>query len=223
MSLPNPRHWSGSAYRNIATCDPSQDLYDDLVDPEDYGTLFQLESLTQGIDQDPIHRNRCFQYGEIDRSTVCFEKFFGWSRFSDGTFGVWYGAMDEATSIRETSYKRPEIDSNDFKNANGPIIQCRRLFRAELSAKRSVALTEKNEIYPSLISEEYSFCQQLGIKAVKEGIDMYFTPSARNQGGVCTPVFAKHVILNDTALRTYLVIYTNLNTPPKIATVSDIS
>ena len=221
VSLPDRKRWHGEAFRNIATCDPSQDLYDDLVDPEEYEALFEIESLTQGIDQNQIYRNRCFQYGDIDRSTVCFDDFFKWSRFSNGAFGVWYGALDEQTSIRETSYKRPEIDFVDFSNANGPIIQCRRLFRADLATESSVDLTSISEIYTSLTSDDYGFCQELGAHAVREGIDMFLTPSARQRSGICTPVFSRLAIKQDVSLRTYLVIYRDQNQPPKYAIVSD--
>lgn len=219
ISLPNSKTWRGEAYRNIATCDPSRNLYDDLADPEDFKTLFEIEKLSQGIDQHQMTRNRCFQYGDIDRSTVCFDDFFAWGRFSDGKFGVWYGALDEQTSIKETSYKRAELDSNDFSNSNGPIIQCRRLFLANLDAEDAVDLNSQSTMRSALTSDDYSYCQKLGAQA--QGIEMFLTPSARNQGGICTPVFSKSVVRGDKALRTYLVIYSELDKAPKYATVSD--
>lgn len=215
--------WTGSAFRNIATCDPMQDIYDDLVDPEDYSALLAAERISRGIDAAEPKQNRWFQYGKIDKSTLCFEAaFFKWSRFSDGSFGVWYGALDEDTSIRETSHKRPELDANDFKNALAPIIQCRQLFKVSLKSEAAVDLINKPELRASLISDDYQVCQDLGAYAVKRKIEMYLTPSARNHGGICIALFAPGCVKDETVMKTYLLIYSNETSAPRVASITNV-
>ena len=221
LPIEQAKKWSGEAFRNIATCDPTQDLYDDIVDPEDFELLFEIEGRTQGIDKSQPGKNRCFQYGNIDRSTLCFERFFSWGRFGAGNYGVWYGALEEETSIAETSYKRPEIDKNDFENSEGPIVQCRRMFKASLDAKLSIDTRTIAKIQSHLTSDDYSFCQNLGEQAIENNIDMFLTPSARRTGGICTPVFSGETAVSDQAIRSYLVIYESIDIPARFAPISE--
>lgn len=211
------------AFRNIATCDPSQNLFDDLVDEVDYEVLQYADNLSSGIDHDVSKSSRFAQYGNISNSLLCFEEnFWSWGRFGNGTFGVWYGALEEETSIKEALYHRPEIDKNDFKNAYSPIIQARRLFRATLTAKKFYNLGSYVEKYPQLLSSEnYAFCQTMGAYAIQENIDMYLAPSVRNPGGTCTPVFNSEII-EDSLVRSYLNIFPLNNDLPRIASIQEL-
>jgi hypothetical protein len=51
--------------------------------------------------------------------------------------------------------------------------------------------------HPELISASsagYPFCQQLASMARLDGIDAFYAPSARHEGGVCVPVFYRHAL-----------------------------
>lgn len=196
------------AYRNIATCDPSQDLYDDIAEKEDFEALQYADNLSSGIDHTQPQKNRPFQYSNIEDSLLCFdEDFWRWGRFGDGTFGVWYGALDEKTSILETLAHRPEIDINDLKNTTSPIIQQRRMFEAAIEPKLWSDIAVFQNSFPFLTGTDkksYNSCQKIGRHAKVSGIDMYLAPSARNKEGKTTPVFNEKAIINDKPLRTYM-------------------
>lgn len=210
------------AYRNIATCDPSQDLYDDIADSKDWEILQYVDNVSSGIDHYIPKIERVFQYGNIEDSLLCFdERFWRWGRFGDGSFGVWYGALDEETSIKETLYHRPEIDRNDLKSAVNPIIQARRLFKADLTPKKFSDLCVYVQAYPLLVHEsDYSFCQSLGSYAIQEKLDLFLTPSVRNPNGICIPVFSAKII-KDKAIRSYLNIFPLDGSPPKVAPIEE--
>jgi hypothetical protein len=211
------------AYRNIATCDPSQDLYDDIADSKDWELLQYADNVSSGIDHNQQKIQRVFQYGNIEDSLLCFdERFWRWGRFGDGSFCVWYGAVEEETSIKETLYHRPEIDKNDLQNAVSAIIQARRLFKADLTPNKFSDLRPYVEPYPLLIHEsDYSFCQRLGAYAVHEKLDLFLTQSVRNPKGTCIPVFSAKTI-KDKPIRTYFNIFPLDGSLPRIASIETL-
>jgi hypothetical protein len=222
LTLQNQR--SFEAFRNIATCSPSQNLFDDLVDEEDWSILQYAENLSSGIDHSLPQRQRFEQYARIDDSMLCFdEQFWSWGRFGRRNHGVWYGALEEETSIREALYHRPEIDPNDLKNALNPIIQPRRMFKAELAAQQYADLRPYTARYLLLVHpRDYSLCQDLGQYAVEQGIDLYLTPSVRWPGGTCTPVFSAHTIVKDQSIRTYFLHFPLDKSEPFYSTMQQV-
>ncbi|NRA47125.1 MAG: RES family NAD+ phosphorylase [Oligoflexales bacterium] len=205
LDLPSPQNIELTVYRNIATCSPSQAIYDDLVDTQkEFDILFEADALSNDIDENLPKKNRVKQYGDIENSLLCFnERYWRWGRFGDGSFGVWYSAIEEETSIQETLFHRPEIDKNDLGNAIHPIMQDRRMFKAELSSHISVDLRKVSKKYPLIIHESnYEFCQNLGKLAVDCSWISYQTPSVRNPGGTCVPVFNSAPI-NDRMIYDY--------------------
>ncbi len=193
------------AYRNIVTCSPSQSIFNDLVDEDDWYVLEYADNLSSGIDHQAPKRQRFEQYAHIDDSMLCLdEQIWSWGRFGQRNYGVWYGALEEETSIREAIYHRPEIDANDLKNSQSPIIQARRMFKADLSAEKYADLRPHVGTHTLLVHpKDYSFCRNLGKYAVEQNIDLYLTPSVRCSGGTCTPVFSSRTITQDQSIRTY--------------------
>ena len=111
-------HHRGDSYRNIYTVSPSQSLYDDILDESEYEIAEIWEEKTSSIEYsvDKIHRP--FQYGEKENSLFVFDNINpGITRFSDGNFGVWYGALEELTSLIETYYWIFKEIQPDLKNA----------------------------------------------------------------------------------------------------------
>lgn len=213
--MPSPTPINLIAFRNIPTCSPSQMLFDDIVDDEDEAAiLMDAEASASGIDHSLAKTGRFEQYGQIENSLLCFnESFWRWSRFGDGSFGVWYGALDEETSIEETLYHRPELDRNDLLLSDNPIMQARRMFRAQLTSRRAVDLCPFSAFYPKLTADrDYSFCQSLGSFAIRSIIELYQTPSVRKDKGICVPVFTSKII-KDTFLYDYYNLYPKVGRP----------
>ncbi|MFC0401336.1 RES family NAD+ phosphorylase [Paraburkholderia rhizosphaerae] len=99
------------AYRVVPTRFPAVNLFDRVASPEDFDALYALEAMTND-------RLRT-EVGELDLVPRDERRFGpGWgpimaafthlnplgSRFSDGTYGVFYCAASRATAIAETRY-----------------------------------------------------------------------------------------------------------------------
>ena len=102
--------WAG-ACRIVPTRHPPVNLFDRVADAEDFDALFALEAMTNERVRDEL--------GEIERVPRA-ERLFGpgsgaimaafthvntqGSRFSDGSYGMFYAARDRATAVAETRY-----------------------------------------------------------------------------------------------------------------------
>jgi len=192
-----------SSFRNIATIKESEHLYDDISDPEDFDALFELEAQTAEIDRDKPKHHRPFQYGASLESIACFENFQSFEgRFNIKSFGVWYGALEEKTSIIEVAYHQKKFVEPDLKSLQTSITIDRKMLLAELKSDDTYDLTQRqmHEDFPRLIEDNYIFCQKLGTYLYQNSIGYILTPSARNTGGICTPVFFPEIIQSDLHL-----------------------
>lgn len=191
-----------ASFRNIATCSPSQNLFDDIAPPAHFKVLYEHENASSGIDHQRKKLNRPFQYGETHSSLYVFEK-LNWKRgrFGNGMkYGVWYGALQEETSRLEILYHLLARTKELFENpkiSDPHIVYQRAMLKARCFAPRHVDLTEMPSIQKKLTDDDYVFCRQLGERAVDEGIGAFFAPSARLDGGICTPIFNSAVIQKD--------------------------
>ena len=204
-------HHRGDSYRNIYTVSPSQSLYDDILDESEYEIAEIWEEKTSSIEYsvDKIHRP--FQYGEKENSLFVFDNINpGITRFSDGNFGVWYGALEELTSLIETYYWIFKEIQPDLKNAtNKTIRKHRRMYSAELDHERAIDLRPYVETFSEIIHpHDYTESCKLGRWAVENQISLFLAPSVRCLSGTCTPVFEKKAILSDKYLYDYYVTYT---------------
>ena len=190
------------AYRSIATCYPSQDLFDDLVNKDQISTLQDIENRTSEINQNMPQKNRVFQYFDSSSTlyVFCQPSFWG-GRFSDGSFGVWYGALEEETSIQEALHWSSTFVAPDLNNTRNPITIDRRMFQVSLDHECTADFRESADLYPLLTHpKDYSLCRELGHEAIEQKIGFLLTPSARRQGGTCSPTFAPEVITEEKTI-----------------------
>ncbi len=205
------------SFRNIATCHPSRDIFDDIIShPKHYSKLQAQENATSAIDHKKIKYQRVFQYGDTGLSLYVFEK-LNWKRgrFSHGmNYGVWYGALEEETSRLEILYHLRQQDRELFANpkmTDAYIVHQRAMIRAQCQASTLVDLRRKKENRSELIGNHYAFCHALAQQAVIEGIDAFLTYSARAKGGTCTPIFKPAVIIKDEFIYYFdFIVYRNL-------------
>lgn len=117
------------------------------------------------------------------------------TRFSDGTFGVYYSAIEELTCKREVEFHlNNQISENRSRRFIGKryyyLIKCKFLGTAA-----NLLGQERNfQALVSLSDSGYAFCQKLGLEAKKKNIDGFLTRSARNIPGTCVPVFARDAL-----------------------------
>ena len=98
------------AYRMINSAFPPITLFEDVLDPEDLQTAYALEALTNdrlvqeaGVLSRVLPEDRISGPGSSP-VMAAFTHIGKTSRFTDGTYGVYYAASSQAAAIAETSY-----------------------------------------------------------------------------------------------------------------------
>ncbi len=199
--------------RSIYTAQPSQNLYDDIVDAEDYENIFELELDSSLIDRKQPHNDRTFQYGKADELYTVLDPPWREGRFGDGkTHGVFYSAEDKITSYLEALWHFVKWSQNLHDHSSKDWIQSdRKVFEVDIESKNFASLIDNIDIHDSLTSNDYKFCRDLAASAIEINIEGLRTPSARNKGGVCVPLFQKNPIKNEKSLR-YVTFLVNVKT-----------
>ena len=175
-------------YRNIVGIRESQDLYDDLTDdPDDYALAQAIECDTKPILQGSGIIDRPFDYGVIDYPFDTQN--WAQTRFSDGSFGVFYGSLNLETTIYETVYHTLlDLEVSNFLAHGESIIRERRVCLVEVDAIL-YDCAEKADERPELIDpHDYRFTNDVGQYIHDNDRDGLITRSARCDG-VNTPIF----------------------------------
>ena len=117
---------------------------------------------------------------------------FGKGRFGDGSFPVFYTALERETCEVEVRHHLKE-----------PIaaVQFPRFYQLIACDFSGVILDlcGKEHDHPELVSETesgYPFCQALAQTARSSDIDAFHAPSARRGGGTCSPIFSHLAVAN---------------------------
>lgn len=109
------------------------------------------------------------------------------SRFSDGSFPVFYSALDAETAETEARHWFSKFGGKRATRTYW-LFTC----RFDGSVKD---LQPKQAVWPELMhDDDYRFCNNLGADAVKRMLDGLLVPSVRRDGGTNVPVFARSAI-----------------------------
>lgn len=173
------------AFRNIMTIRETQDLYDDLsADPADWDVAIAAEmAVKPPYTQHPIIE-RPFEEA-IYQNAIEFP-FKNWmeSRYSDGHFGVWYGAANLETTVHETVHHwRRMLDAvEEFPHHDTSIVGERRVFLVRCDAAL-LDFRVRIADFPSLVEpHDYRFTQEAGRRVHHEGHPGIVTKSAHCEG-----------------------------------------
>ena len=105
-----PIRWQ-PAHRIVPTRYPTIYLFDRVADPEDFDALYALEALTNDRVRDEVGQislvakeDRLLGPGSGPIMASFTHLNPSGSRFSDGSYGVFYAARDRATAIAETCH-----------------------------------------------------------------------------------------------------------------------
>jgi hypothetical protein len=198
-------------HRNIVSLRVSQDLYDDLsASPKDWKVAIDLEMATKP------HTNHSTQpiidrpFEEAAYNEAIRYPFNNWSqsRYSDGTYGVWYGADTLETSIYETvhHWRRGFLDDAGWGDIEGVIIE-RKVYLVHCDAGL-LDFHPKLEDFPALVDpDSYHLTHQVGARIHHEGHPGLATRSARCEGNV-NAIFNPRVLTNprDLCYLTYEIL-----------------
>jgi len=185
--------------RNVVTSGEGQDLFDDLTsNPAEWSLALQIE----GEVNRPRNRSRTSVIGspfeEARWFSVIVWPFTNWraSRFSDGTYGVWYGSESVETTVYESAYHWYRALLTDAGFERTTVVAKRDVYwvacRAALLDFRS-----KTEKFPDLLSpSDYVFCQSVGNRIHQEGHPGLITHSVRRPAGENVAIFNPDVLSN---------------------------
>lgn len=185
--------------RNIVSLRESENLFDDLTDnPEEWQLAQQAEA-----DAKPYPYQSHFP--EIHRpfeEAIWFNAitwpFRNWriSRFSDGSFGVWYGSNTIETTVYETAYHWYSGLLTDAGFEKERVVIERKLYSVSCKA----ALLDVRHLlddYPLLLHKtDYTFTQSVGSRIHREGHPGLVTASVRHEHGDLYALLNPNVLSN---------------------------
>ena len=129
------------------------------------------------------------------------------TRFSDGSFPVFYSSLDNPTAEAETKYWLRRY----IGQPRNPRTAYYQRFGCTFDGLEK-DLRSKIEDWPHLIQDQgYTFCNKLGAEAKESGLDGLVTLSARRRDGVNQPIFSRQAISN-AKLDTFVAMTYNPDT-----------
>ncbi len=186
----------GDLYRNIVSLRVSENLFDDLsARPEDWQAAIDLELQAKPatyISHTPVIHRPFEEAAWVEAIGFPFRRWTS-SRFSDGSFGVWYGADSVETTIYETvhHWRHGLLDDAGFIEPGIRIERRVHLVRCDAAL---IDLRNAASKYPMLVDKEnYTLTHQVGGRLHHEGHPGLVTISARCEGVV-------YAILNSAVL-----------------------
>ena len=185
--------------RNIVSIATSQDLFDDLTSsPAEWALAQQVEDEVKP----PPYQSRTPVIHRPFEDARWFNA-IGWpfkhwqaSRFSDGSFGVWYGCDSAETSVYETAYHWLRHFLTDAGFDKEPVIGERKLYEVACDAALVNLRPLTNQYVGLMHKTDYSTTQSVGARLHREGHPGLLTASARHAPGQNYVVFNPGVLSN---------------------------
>lgn len=174
-------------FRNIVSLRVSADLFDDLSDdPAHWDSAIQLELRSRPpvfVSATPVV-DRPFE--EAQWNDAIGYPFRNWmrSRYSDGSFGVWYGSDSIETTVFETAYHWYAMLLSDAGFTQPGICIERKVFRVRCDAA-VIDLRPAVPACPALVDRnDYTLTHQIGARLHREGHPGLVSKSARCEGDI---------------------------------------
>ena len=198
MTMPSlfdkTRDFDNNAFRNIVSLRESEDLFSDLSEGDEQlssvATAAEMK-VKSGISSGFIQRG--FHYTTSITYPFEHEPYLR-TRYGNGSFGVWYGALALDTTIHETAFHMVKEETG-IEGNSGPIIRERAVYLVHCRALL-IDLTGKGKAFRGLVAEDYGLTQQIGERLHKEGHPGLLAPSARHEGGATLIALTPSVLSN---------------------------
>jgi len=188
------RDFDEDAFRNIVAMRESQDLFDDLTGGNASMSAIAVEAEARVKANIPLGLiPRGFHYTLSINYPFEHEPYLK-SRYGNGSYGVWYGALVLNTTIHETAFHMVKEESG-IEGNTGLIHRERAVYRIHCKALL-IDLSGKEAEYPDLVGQDYGFTQRVGDRVRKEGHPGLLSPSARHKNGVNLVAFSPAVLSN---------------------------
>lgn len=195
----SPVVWS-KTHRLIMSHYPPIDLFDDLADPRDWEILARAESRTNpriyeqigDLGLVPPERRIAGEGASWVMSSFTHVSTDRPSRFTDGSYGVYYAGIDLETALREHTYHTARIYS-DADMTPGWLSEVR-----QLVGKIDCTLTDiRGEGFDALLDPDvtkYAAAQAFAVAQKAAGSNGIVYPSQRHRSGECIAAFYPDVV-----------------------------
>ena len=185
-------HWE-PACRIVPTRHPTVYLFDRVAGPEDFDALYALEALTNDRVREEVgalalvpERDRIFGPGSGPIMAAFTHLNPLGSRFSDGSYGVFYAAGDRATAIAETRFHHARFLA---ATRVPPMSLPMRLYHVAIDARlhdlRGAGVVDAAVYDP----DSYAVSQALGRALRQQDSAGVVYRSVRRDGGRCAGLF----------------------------------
>lgn len=181
--------FNDSLFRNIKSIRHSQDLFDDLSDNSNewqHAIQAEINSKPLFFQEPPIIHRPFDEARLIEAINFPFHpENWAASRYSNGSFGVWYGAVEFETSIHETAHHwREFLKKSGLDRYKKPIVSERKVFKVQCQGLL-IDFRKKVEDFPALVdTTNYSFTQQVGHHLQAQGHPGLLSVSSRTPGSI---------------------------------------
>ena len=187
------------AYRIIPTRFPSINLFDRVASPEDFDALYALEAMTNSRIRDELgeitlvpEAERLYGPGSGPIMAAFTHLNPSGSRFSDGSYGVFYAAREKAAAIAETRYHQARFLS---ATNEGPMQLQMRVYHVEVSGQFHDLRGVKRDD-PLYHPQSYTASQALGKSLRQAHSHGVLYRSVRMESGECIAAFRTGVLSN---------------------------
>jgi hypothetical protein len=182
------------SHRLVPSRFPPIGLFDRVADARDLEAVYALESLTNDRMREAIGElhlvppaDRIAGPGTTPIMAAFTHPNPEGSRFSDGSYGVYYCARELVTALAEVRFHQEKF----LRRTNEAAIRLEmRLYLADLDA-RLVDVRKRAECH---LPDDYGPSRQLGQAARAGGKDGVLYRSVRHEGGLCAAVFRPPVL-----------------------------
>jgi hypothetical protein len=188
------------AWRVIPSRFPSIGLFERVARPEDFDALYALEAMTNDRLRDEVGEISLVPAEErlFGPGSTCIMAAFTHpnpqgSRFSDGSYGVFYCARKRDTAIAETRHHSALFMQ---ATAEPPMRLQMRLYTVQARGK-AADLREASKSDPRIVApDDYSHSQAIGRSLRADGALGILYPSVRHPGGECLAALRTGIVKN---------------------------
>jgi hypothetical protein len=184
------------AYRVINSRYPPIALFERIADPADWDALYALEQLTN-----PRLRDEAGEIALVPPAERISGPGASWvmgafthlgqpSRFTDGSYGVYYAARALETAVRETAFHFGRFLARTGE-PRGSVIQLRTLISPHVDSQFHDIRTAHDALHDP---DDYATPQRFGAALRARGSNGLVYRSVRDPGGQCLAVFRPKAI-----------------------------
>jgi hypothetical protein len=182
------------SHRLVPSRFPPIGLFDRVARPEDLEAVFEIEALTNDRVRDETGQlalvprdDRVSGPGTTPVMAAFTHLNPEGSRFSDGSFGVYYCAQELDTALAEVRYHQARFLR---RTAEGPMQVQMRLYLADIDAQ----LADARKAAECQRPDDYEPSEKVGVALRAAGRDGVLYRSVRYAGGTCAALFRPRLI-----------------------------